>query len=283
MRVILSTGDVLAGVKSFLLSNGDLHHTIFLITLVVAMLVLLLAVYRIHRALQAIYRISFPESYQKDLAEKTIIRAARTQRTKARWDGLLGLHKLEEEHTLVIEDHDYDGIVELDNPIPLWFNALFYSTIIFGLGYLLSYHVFAWGLNQDQEYVVEVERAEEARQLYLSQAADLVDESSITVDSTGTMATAGQAIFAANCAACHGAQGEGTIGPNLTDRHWLHGGEIRDIFKTVKYGVPAKGMVPWEQTLTPGQIAEVSNYIITLRDSKPANPKAPEGTEVIYE
>ncbi|PVH23927.1 cbb3-type cytochrome c oxidase N-terminal domain-containing protein [Sphingobacterium corticibacter] len=283
MRVFLSTGDVLAGIKSFLLSDGDIHRTIFLITLVVAMLVLLLAVYRIHRALQAIYRISFPESYQKDLAEKANIRAARTLRSKARWDGLLGLHKLEEEHTLVIKDHDYDGIVELDNPIPLWFNALFYSTIIFGLGYLLSYHVFAWGLNQDQEYVVEVERAEEARQLYLSQAADLVDESSITVDSTGTLAAAGQAIFTANCAACHGAQGEGTIGPNLTDRHWLHGGEIRDIFKTVKYGVPAKGMVPWEQTLTPGQIAEVSNYIISLRDSKPANPKAPEGTEVVYE
>lgn len=63
------------------------------------------------------------------------------------------------------------------------------------------------------------------------------------------------------------------IGPNLADKFWLHGGEIKDIFKTVKYGVPDKGMVPWEQTLTPGQIAEVSSYIVSLRDTKPANPK----------
>ncbi|MCL7986323.1 c-type cytochrome [Sphingobacterium sp. lm-10] len=279
----LMTTEVLAGFKQFLLPDGDVHHTIFLITLVVAMLVLLVAVYRIHRALQAIYRISFPESYRNELAQKAKISAVRAQRNKARWDGLLGLHKLEEEHALVIEDHDFDGIVELDNPIPIWFNVLFYSTIIFGLGYLFSYHVFGWGLNQDQEYAVEVVQAEQARQLYLSQVADLVDESTITVDSTGSLALSGKAIFAANCAACHGAQGEGTIGPNLTDRYWLHGGEIRDIFKTVKYGVPEKGMVPWEQTLTPGQIAEVSNYIFSLRDSKPSNPKAAEGVELVYE
>ena len=69
----------------------------------------------------------------------------------------------------------------------------------------------------------------------------------------------------------------------MVDRFWLHGGEIKDIFKTVKYGIPAKGMVPWEQTLTPGQIAEVSNYILTLRGTNPANAKAAEGEEVVYE
>ncbi|MNL45854.1 hypothetical protein D3C87_1685310 [compost metagenome] len=68
----------------------------------------------------------------------------------------------------------------------------------------------------------------------------------------------------------------------MADRFWLHGGEIKDIFKTIKYGVPDKGMVPWEQTLTPGQIAEVSSYIISIRDTKPANPKEPQGTEVTY-
>src|SRR5690606_41391888 len=138
-----------------------------------------------------------------------------------------------------------------------------------------------WGLNQDQEYEREMAKAEVAKQEFLAQSANSFDENTIEVDETGTLAANGKALFTTNCAACHGANGEGTIGPNLTDRFWLHGGEIKDIFKTVKYGVPEKGMVPWEQTLTPAQIAEVSNFILTLRDTNPANPKGAEGVEVI--
>lgn len=68
----------------------------------------------------------------------------------------------------------------------------------------------------------------------------------------------------------------------MTDEYWLHGGEIEDVFKVVKYGVLDKGMIPWEQSLTPAQIAEVSNYILTLRGTNPPNAKEPQGDKVEY-
>jgi len=168
------------------------------------------------------------------------------------WNKLLSLRPIEEEKDIEI-DHSYDGIKELDNPIPIWFNALFYSTVVFGVVYLLIYHVFGWGLNQDQEYVQELARAEVAKKAYLAQAANLIDENSVKIDAS--MIAEGKSIFMTNCAVCHGNSGEGGIGPNLTDNYWLHGGEIKDLFTVIKYGVPDKGMVPWEQTLSPGQIA----------------------------
>lgn len=67
------------------------------------------------------------------------------------------------------------------------------------------------------------------------------------------------------------------IGPNLADEFWIHGGEVGDIFRTIKYGVPEKGMVPWEANLTPVQIAQVSNFILSLEGTNPPNGKAPEG------
>lgn len=281
LQIILADAASVMGLLNF--GSGSVHNDLFMIALAVTLIVILVAVLVINKSVQTIYRLTMPDTYEQEKLARAHRKVLRRERIKNFWSGWLGLHKLEEEPDLIIENHEYDGIAELNNPIPVWFNLLFYSTVVFGFIYLLTYHVFGWGLNQDQEYEREMVQAETARQEYLAQAANLIDENTVEVDLTGVLATNGKAIFTANCAACHGANGEGTIGPNLTDRHWIHGGEIRDIFRTVKYGVPDKGMVPWEQTLTPGQIAEVSNYIITLRDTKPANPKAPEGTEVSYE
>lgn len=262
------------------LGSGSLHSDILAIAVIVTLVTVLLASAVIYRSIRAIYRLTMPDAYALEKQAKADRKVRRSEQRKAYWTGLIGLHKLEAEEELKIEDHEYDGISELDNPIPVWFNALFYTTVLLGFVYFMTYHVFGWGMDQHQEYEHEMAMAEIARQEYLAQAANLFDENTIEVDPTGALAATGKSIFVANCAACHGNDGEGTIGPNLTDRHWIHGGEIKDIFRTVKYGVPDKGMVPWEQTLTPGQIAEVSNYIITLRDTRPANPKAPEGEEV---
>jgi cytochrome c oxidase cbb3-type subunit 3 len=90
----------------------------------------------------------------------------------------------------------------------------------------------------------------------------------------------GNLLFQKNCAQCHGKLGEGGIGPNLTDVYWLHGGEFTDIVKSVKYGYPAKGMIPWRGTLNPDQIIQVSSYIATLQGTDPPNAKAPQGDPV---
>lgn len=277
MNEIVNGAEAVAEVSQWKLGTVNLYSDILIITLIVVMIALLFAALVVNKAMKSILSVTMPEVVKKEQEEKQAKAAQRKLNRAAAWNKLLGVRPMEEEKDLMI-DHSYDGIVELDNPIPVWFNALFYGSIIFGFIYLLVYHVFGWGMNQDQEYLHELSIAEKAKQEYLAQAANLVDES--TVEYNAALAPAGKAIFTANCAACHGANGEGTIGPNLTDRFWIHGGEIKDIFKTVKYGVPEKGMVPWEQTLTPGQIAEVSSYIISLRDTKPANAKAAEGVEV---
>jgi cytochrome c oxidase cbb3-type subunit 3 len=84
-------------------------------------------------------------------------------------------------------------------------------------------------------------------------------------------------IFKGNCFACHGKLGEGGVGPNLTDDFWIHGGSIKDIFKTIKYGYPDKGMKSWQADLSSLQINELASYIKTLYGSRPANGKSAQG------
>lgn len=189
---------------------------------------------------------------------------------------LLSLKPMSEEKNILIQ-HDYDGIQELDNPTPAWFMWLFYGTIIFGLCYLLIYHVFGFGQLQYDEYKTEMAQAEIVKKEYLSKAANRVDESTVKLVTDPAVLASGKAIFKQNCAPCHGDNAQGNVGPNLTDDYWLHGGKINDLFKTIKYGVAAKGMPTWEKQLSPKQIADVANYVKSLKGSNPANPKAPQG------
>jgi cytochrome c oxidase cbb3-type subunit 3 len=189
------------------------------------------------------------------------------------WTKLLSLKPIEEEQELIIP-HAYDEIHELNNPVPRWFNVLFYGTMIFAVGYLYYYHV-ADGPKQDQEYAAEMEKAELDKKAFLAKSSEKYDENSVKIDAA--LIENGKSVFNANCVACHGDAGQGVVGPNLTDEYWLHGGSINDVFKTVKYGVPAKGMASWEKNLSAKNIAEVVNYILSLQGSKPANAKAPQG------
>ncbi|MFD2512485.1 c-type cytochrome [Pontibacter locisalis] len=171
-------------------------------------------------------------------------------------------------------DHDFDGIQEYDNDLPPWWKMMFYVTIVFGIGYMLHFHVFRTGALQEEEYEMEMQQAA----LFAAQHAD--DPNAVTDYEVLTDAAAlesGKSLFNTNCAACHGQEGQGTVGPNLTDEYWLHGGDVNDIFKTIKFGVPAKGMVPWQGKLTKDQILEVSSYILSLQGTNPANAKEPQG------
>ncbi len=189
---------------------------------------------------------------------------------------LLGLKPLSHEKDIMLE-HKFDDIAELDNPIPGWFNWLFFATIAFGVFYLMNYHIFKWSPLQKGEYVAELKQAEADKLANLGKAANLIDENTVKEDTAPEVISAGQSIFTTNCVACHGDKGQGGVGPNLTDEFWLHGGKVSDIFKTVKYGVPEKGMVSWEKTLSPKQISDVSNYILSLKGTNPPGAKAPQG------
>ncbi|TSD66290.1 c-type cytochrome [Inquilinus sp. KBS0705] len=192
------------------------------------------------------------------------------------WNKLLSLKPLSEEKSLIME-HEYDGIQELNNPTPAWFMVLFYSTIIFAVGYLLVYHVFDIGQLQDAEYKTEMAQAEVAKKIYLSKAANQVDENTVKLTTDPALLAEGKTVFKQTCAPCHGDNAQGVVGPNLTDEYWLHGNKINDIFKTIKYGVLAKGMPTWEKQLSPKQIASVSNYILSIQGTHPAGAKEPQG------
>ncbi|OAQ39326.1 cytochrome C [Pedobacter psychrophilus] len=192
------------------------------------------------------------------------------------WEKLLSLRPIAEEKDLLM-DHKYDGIAELDNPTPAWFMWLFYGTIVFAFVYLLNYHVFKLGKLQDEEYTIEMKQADTDQKAFLAKSANRVDENSVKLTADVEVLKAGKATFIQNCVACHGEHAQGVVGPNLTDEYWIHGGKIKDVFKTIKYGWPDKGMISWEKQLSPKQMSEVSNYIKSLKDSHPANPKEPQG------
>lgn len=177
----------------------------------------------------------------------------------------------------VITDHEYDGIRELDNKLPPWWVYMFYITIIFGIGYLLHFHVFETGELQEAEYETEMAEARASVEAYLASLDEIIDETTVTASVDEADLIKGQELYGINCAPCHGPDGGGTVGPNLTDKYWIHGGTVSEIFSTIKYGVPTKGMIAWESQLTPKQMQQLSSFIITLEGTTPANPKAPEG------
>lgn len=194
---------------------------------------------------------------------------------------------IEKEATIQFE-HEYDGIRELDNVLPPWWLWMFYTTIAFSFVYLIHYHItpikalekigfVGPGVGQEELYKMEMEQAEKEKQAYLAQMANKVNEENVTALTDPAEIAEGKNIFLTNCATCHGKEGQGGAGPNLTDDYWLHGGGIKNVFKTIKYGVPQKGMIAWETQLSPKQIQQVASYILTLRGTNPPGAKEPQG------
>ena len=192
------------------------------------------------------------------------------------------LHKLTQavdvEHEEdVLMHHEYDGIRELNNVLPPWWLWLFYGTIIWGVVYLVNVHILGVMPLQAEEYEQEMAQAKEDVAAYLAQFSNLVDESNVTVATDEATLASGESIYKQFCVACHGANGEGGVGPNMTDAYWIHGGGIKNVFKTIKYGVPQKGMISWQSQLKPSEMQAVASYILTLQGTDPPNQKEPQG------
>ncbi len=179
-------------------------------------------------------------------------------------------------------DHEYDGIREMDHPMPPWLKYIFIGTVIFGAYYIAAYLVFDTGASQYDEYADQIE---EARLIAAERMGDTepITAETVALDQSSATLMAGKQIYDMSCSPCHAKDGGGTIGPNLTDEFWVHGGSISDIFRVIYDGVPESGMIPWNTQLSPQQIQNVTNYVLTLQDVEPANPKAPEGEKYILE
>ncbi|WP_372917619.1 cbb3-type cytochrome c oxidase N-terminal domain-containing protein [Salegentibacter sp.] len=192
------------------------------------------------------------------------------------YDKMLTKKPLEKEDEIIL-DHNYDGIRELDNDLPAWWLYGFYISIIFAVIYMARYHVFD-GADQSEEYLAEVAKAKEEVEAYKKENPDLLDASTVEMLTDASDLEAGETIYMANCIACHRADGGGSIGPNLTDEHWILGGGISNIFHTISEGGrDGKGMVAWKTSLSSEEIAQVSSYVMSLEGTNPSDAKAPEG------
>ena len=191
-------------------------------------------------------------------------------------------------------EHEYDGIREYDNPLPRWWMGIFLISIVFSVIYV-PYYYLGYGPTSVQMWEEEVAEAK-AMQGAKAPAASAAAPGGSDTSGSGGGAPAQQAavaslegdagaiaegknLFAGNCAPCHGPQGQGLIGPNLTDNHWLHGNTYADVVRVITDGVPDKGMVPWKSTLNPTKIQQVAAFVMSLGGSNPANAKPPQGTE----
>jgi cytochrome c oxidase cbb3-type subunit 3 len=176
----------------------------------------------------------------------------------------------------ILLDHNYDGIRELDNALPPWWKYGFYITIIVAIIYLFNFHVMGAGKNPLQEYDAEMHAAKLELEQYEAKNKDRVDENNVPMaDEAGL--TYGREKFKEKCSVCHGDNAQGNVGPNLTDKYWLHKGSLNDIFKTIKNGYADKGMQAWDKDFNPKQISYLASYIKTLQGTNPAGAKAPQG------
>ncbi|MCD6068997.1 MAG: cytochrome c class [Bacteroidetes bacterium] len=251
-----------AAADDWLIGGLDMFTFYSLLGIIVAEFAVISILYNIITGLLKTERKQKPAPVQK-VKTKTIL-----EKINASVD-------IEKEQDIML-DHDYDGIRELDNDLPPWWKYGFYLTVAISVIYMINFHVVKTGDLQTEEYEKSMAAAKAEVEAYMKTAAGNVDESTVK-QLEGADIEQGKEIFTGNCAACHGKDGQGTVGPNLTDAYWLHGGSMPDIFKSIKYGWVDKGMKSWKEDLSPMQIAQLTSYIRTLAGTNPAGAKAAQG------
>ncbi len=182
---------------------------------------------------------------------------------------------LDDEKELVL-DHNYDGIKELDHPLPAWWVFIFIATIVFAIPYYF-YYTHASGPS------IRDEMKEELAKIYKIQDEYEAKQGGFNIDKynqfiiTEQAKKLGKMVFNASCAACHGQKGQGGIGPNLTDKYWLHGeGKLAGVFEVIKNGVGAKGMPAWKQSLNEDEMMAVTDYVLKFKQ-RYVEGKEPQG------
>ncbi|MEW4924805.1 cbb3-type cytochrome c oxidase N-terminal domain-containing protein [Algibacter sp. 2305UL17-15] len=269
---------IIFGAVEFFIDSGEkpafIEYPAVLLFLLLVLLILI-AIEAIVGALENVMLQKLDEEAKaKFLAKKES--AYKFTWLKETYTKLLGSKPIEEEGEIIL-DHNYDGIKELDNNLPPWWVYAFYISIVFAFVYLAKYHVFN-GDTQIDEFETELAEAKIAIEEYKKTAKNLVDANTVTQLTEAGDLAAGKAIFQTNCVACHMADGGGGIGPNLTDKHWILGGDIKSIFTTISEGGRSgKGMIAWKTQLKPLEMAQVASYVLTFQGTTPANPKAAEG------
>ncbi len=175
--------------------------------------------------------------------------------------------------------HNYDGIQEYDNPTPGWWVWLFIASIAFAPLYL----IVAAGARQIFGYEESYQAAETS--MLMKQFAELGELSPdaptlarfVNNPDEQKWLAAGSSIFRANCASCHGSNGAGISGPNLTDDHYLNLKDPVGIINVINKGANNGAMPAWESKLLPNEVVLVSAYVASLRGQNLSSPRPAEG------
>jgi len=174
-----------------------------------------------------------------------------------------------------VMDHEFDGIQEFDNRLPNWWLWIMWGSMVFALLYWVFFHTLGVGVLPVERFDMEMQVAQEA-QIARVLEAGIDNEFFVMMSQTEDKVAEGHEIFVKHCVACHLEQGQGSVGPNLTDGYWIHGCEPMQMLKTINDGVAAKGMPAWMNQLGPTRVNAVLSYILTIKDNDVAG-KAPEG------
>lgn len=179
----------------------------------------------------------------------------------------------------ILLGHKYDGIREYDNPMPGWWLGIFALTIVWSVVYFLGIEVFGFVNTYEEDLTAAQQELHEIREAYAASGPSFeTDPAALAAYADDpAMAEAGAGPYASFCAACHGDQGQGLIGPNLADPYWIHGGSPSDVYTVISNGVPAQGMPAWDGALSDEQQAQVMAFVLSLQGTAPPNPKEPQG------
>jgi len=181
-----------------------------------------------------------------------------------------------EDEASILMDHEYDGIRELDNNLPPWWLWGFYCTIVFAILYLGNYHIWKSGDLQVVEYEKNMIYEDAIVAKTMADMNLTVDENTVTLLVENLDLEKGKSLYADNCIICHGAEGQGGIGPNFTDNAWMYGNKIEEVFETIKYGAQ-NGMKAWIDDFTGQEIQQISSYLISIQGTNHPSGKAPQG------
>ena len=270
---------IIFGAMEYFIDSGDRAAFIKYPMVLLFLFFFLFLLIAIEITIKAIDSITFQmltEEQKLKLEEESNVSFKDSEWYQTLMQKLTKTEPIENEGNLLL-NHDYDGIRELDNNLPPWWVYLFYGCIVFALVYMVRFEIMG-GDDQEMELKKELAQAKIDVAEYMKTAPDLMDEKTVTLLTEPVDLETGKAIYTTNCAACHRADAGGQIGPNLTDENWILGGGIKDIFHTITNGGrDGKGMIAWKGTLKPKEIQAVASYILSLKGSNPADPKAPDG------
>lgn len=285
VRVPLIFAIVFGGMEYFI-DSGDKPAFIEYPMVSVFLFVFLFLLVAIEIVVSAVDRVTYhllTDEQRKQLEEAQSVSFTDSKFVQNLVSKLTRSKPIEQEGELML-DHDYDGIKELDNVLPPWWVNLFYATIIFGVIYLVRFHVMdAYTQAEEFEQEVQLANAELEKMKANSPKEEITLDKVVMLADEASLAK-GKEIFTNACAACHKADGGGIVGPNLTDEYWINGGGIKNVFKIISEGSKSNpSMVAWNKTLESTDIQKVASYIMKLQGTKPAGAKPAEGEKWVEE